>query len=242
MSEKRAKPIIGTVFSRLYARGRASSAKELLEAMGSKIRAVLFDMDGVLIDAKDWHYEALNQALGLFGMEISRYDHLHTFYGLPTKVKLQMLSEGQYLPVELHDFIGELKQAYTRDIVYQKCHPMFHHEYALSKLHHAGYKIAVCSNSIRSTIDLMMDRAQLTPYIDLILSNEDVTRSKPDPEMYLTAMQRFGLRPEECIVVEDNPKGIQAGRASGASVLEVATVYDVNYENIMRQIGACEND
>ena len=57
-----------------------------------KIKAVLFDMDGVLIDAKDWHYEALNKALGLFGMEINRYDHLNTFDGLPTKVKLQMLS------------------------------------------------------------------------------------------------------------------------------------------------------
>lgn len=54
----------------------------------SKIKAILFDMDGVLIDAKDWHYEALNDALRLFGVEISRYDHLHTFDGLPTKVKL----------------------------------------------------------------------------------------------------------------------------------------------------------
>lgn len=53
------------------------------------IKAVLFDMDGVLIDAKDWHYEALNKALGLFGLGISRYDHLHTFDGLPTNVKLE---------------------------------------------------------------------------------------------------------------------------------------------------------
>ena len=66
--------------------------------MGNKIKAVLFDMDGVLIDAKDWHYEALNKALGLFGIEISRYDHLATFDGLPTKVKLQMLSKKYYLP------------------------------------------------------------------------------------------------------------------------------------------------
>ena len=58
--------------------------------MGTKIKAILFDMDGVLIDAKDWHYEALNKALGLFGMEISRYDHLHSFDGLPTKEKLSL--------------------------------------------------------------------------------------------------------------------------------------------------------
>lgn len=210
--------------------------------MQKKIKAVLFDMDGVLIDAKDWHYEALNRALKLFGMEISRYDHLTTFDGLPTKVKLQMLSKRYYLPEELHPFINEVKQSYTAELVYQRCHPMFHHEYALSKLKQEGYKIAVCSNSIRKTIELMMDRSGLAPYLDLIVSNEDVTKAKPDPEMYQTAIKKFGLKPEECVVVEDNPNGIQAGKASGAFVLEVATVYDVNYENIRRKIEECEND
>lgn len=208
--------------------------------MSNRIRAVLFDMDGVLIDAKDWHYEALNKALGLFGMEINRYDHLTTFDGLPTKVKLKMLSERYYLPESLHPFINELKQAYTEDLIYQKCHPLFHHEYALSKLHKSGYKIAVCSNSIRATIELMMNKANLMQYVDLIVSNEDVSKAKPDPEMYQKAIERFGLRPEECVVVEDNPNGIQAGKASGAYVLEVATVYDTNYENIMSKIGECE--
>lgn len=210
--------------------------------MSIKIKAILFDMDGVLIDAKDWHYEALNKALRLFGMEISRYDHLSTFDGLPTKIKLKMLSKRYYLPEQLHPFINDLKQSYTTELVYQRCHPMFHHEYALSKLKQEGYKIAVCSNSIRKTIELMMDRAKLTPYLDLIISNEDVTKAKPDPEMYLTTIKKFGLKPEECIIVEDNLNGIQAGKASGASVLEVGTVYDVNYENIMRKIGECEND
>lgn len=205
-----------------------------------KIKAVLFDMDGVLIDAKDWHYEALNKALGLFGINISRYDHLNTFDGLPTKVKLQMLSKQYYLPEELHGFINQVKQSYTADMVHEKCHPMFHHEYALSRLHNQGYKIAVCSNSIRSTIELMMERSGLMPYIDLIVSNEDVKKAKPDPEMYTITMAKFELNPDECVVVEDNPNGIQAGKASGAAVLEVATVYDVNYENIMGKISECE--
>ena len=78
-----------------------------------KIKAILFDMDGVLIDAKDWHYEALNKALGLFGLGISRYDHLHSFDGLPTRVKLKMLSEQYYLPEKLHPFINQVKQLYT---------------------------------------------------------------------------------------------------------------------------------
>ncbi len=210
--------------------------------MGNKIKGVLFDMDGVLIDAKDWHYEALNKALGLFGIEISRYDHLNTFDGLPTKVKLEMLSKRYYLPQELHSFINEMKQSYTAELIHLKCHPVFNHEYALSKLHHNGYKIAVCSNSIRKTIELMMEKADLLQYLDLIVSNEDVTKAKPDPEMYQKAIKRFGFAPKECIVVEDNPNGIQAGLASGAFVLEVATIYDVNYENIIRKVQEVEGD
>ena len=208
--------------------------------MSKTIKAILFDMDGVLIGAKDWHYEALNKALGLFGVEISRYDHLNTFDGLPTKVKLEMLSKRFYLPKELHAFVNELKQQYTIDIIHEKCHPMFHHEYALSKLHKDGFKIAVCSNSVRKTIELMMEKAKLAKYIDLILSNEEVKKSKPDPEIYNLAISTFGFKPEECLVVEDNPHGIQAGRASGANVLEVATVYDVNEDNIYRMIEECE--
>lgn len=205
------------------------------------IKAVLFDMDGVLIDAGDWHYEALNEALGLFGIEISRYDHLHTFDGLPTKVKLKMLGEQYYLPEKLYSFINQVKQQYTMEQIHVKCRPMFQHEYALSKFHNMGFKIAVCSNSMRSTIEEMMEYAHLAGYIDLIVSNQDVKKAKPDPEMYQCAIRRFHLKPYECVVIEDNPNGVKAGIASGANVLQVETVYDVNYENIMNKIKECES-
>ncbi len=207
-----------------------------------KVKAVLFDMDGVLIDAKDWHYEALNEALGLFGLFISRYDHLHTFDGLPTKVKLKMLSEQYYLPEKLHPFINQVKQRKTMQKVHELCHPVFHHEYALSRLKNEGYRIAVCSNSIRKTIETMMECAALTRYIDLIVSNEDVTKAKPDPDMYNAAIEKFQLAPAECLVIEDNPKGVRAGLASGAHVLKVETTLEVNYTNIKRKIAEVERD
>ena len=206
------------------------------------IKAVLFDMDGVLIDAKEWHYEALNQALTLFGLEISRYDHLKTFDGLPTKEKLKLISAATFFPKSLHTLVNKLKQKHTMEMVHTRCYPMFHHQYALSSLKKAGYKVAVCSNSIRATIETMMSHAELSSYLDLIVSNEDVTYSKPDPEIYNFAINKFNLRPEECLVVEDNPKGIQAGRASGAHVMEVSSVYDVNIRNIMAKIDGCNKE
>lgn len=206
----------------------------------AKIRAVIFDMDGVLIDAKDWHYEALNQALRLFGYEISRYDHLVTFDGLPTKEKLEMLSAERGLPRGLHTFINHMKQIYTMEHIYIKCKPVFHHQYALSKLKSEGYGLALASNSIRATIDMMMEKADLQKYLDFSLSNQDIKKAKPDPEIYETAIKRFGFEPKECLIVEDNRNGVKAALASGAHLLKVSTVHDVTYQNIKNRISEIE--
>jgi HAD superfamily hydrolase (TIGR01509 family) len=206
------------------------------------IKAVIFDMDGVLIDAKDWHYEALNRALRLFGYEISRYDHLTTYDGLPTSKKLEMLSVQNGLPKKLHRFINEMKQQYTTELVRSLCRPRFKHEYALSKLKAAGYHLAVASNSIRNTVELMMDNARLKAYLDFMLSNEDVEQPKPSPDIYLKAIKKLGLTPKECLIVEDNEHGIRAATASGAHLLVVRTVDEVNYNNLIRRIDECNNE
>lgn len=208
--------------------------------MSNKIKAVIFDMDGVLIDAKDWHYDALNKALAIFGLTISRHDHLVTFDGLSTSQKLKMLSKTYVLPESLHSFINEMKQQYTMDITHQLCKPMFHHQYALSKLKENGYKLAVASNSIRNTVKVMMEKSSLIEYLDFYLSNQDVTRGKPDPEIYNLAISKLGLSPKECLIVEDNENGIKAAMASGANVLKVETIHDVNFENISNFIREIE--
>ncbi|WP_290873660.1 HAD family phosphatase [Aquabacterium sp.] len=200
------------------------------------IKAVIFDMDGVLIDAKEWHYDALNRALELFGYRISRHDHLTTYDGLPTKKKLEMLSVDSGLPVELHEFINEMKQIYTTEIIHTQCRPTFRHEYALSQLKSRGLKIAVASNSIRDTVELMMEKAHLTDYFDVMLSNQDVKKGKPDPEIYTKAIHSLGLTPQECLVVEDNENGIRAAKAAGAHVLVVRDVTETNLENISKMI------
>jgi beta-phosphoglucomutase len=205
------------------------------------IKAIIFDMDGVLIDAKDWHYEALNRALGLFGMEISRFDHLVTYDGLPTRKKLEMLTRERGLSIALHEFIHEMKQRYTLEIIHARCKPVFQHEYALARLKNEGYRLGLASNSVKETITLMMQKANLATYLDVCLSNEDVIHSKPNPEIYQKAMSLLAFNPCECVIVEDNENGIRAARASGAHVLCVQRVEDVDYSTICDFINRMEN-
>lgn len=208
----------------------------------SKIKAIIFDMDGVLIDAKEWHYESLNRALRHFGFEITRYDHLTAYDGLPTKKKLEMLSREKNFPIELHNFVNELKQIYTMQLVYSECRPRFGTEYALSRLSREGFSLGVASNSIRRTVEAMMENAALTQYLDVILSNQDVKMPKPAPDIYLKAVCELNVAPEEVLVIEDNDNGIMAAKSSGCWVLEVSDVSEVRYSRIREKINQIEEE
>ena len=107
-----------------------------------KIKAVLFDLDGVLVDATEWHYNALNRALGLFGFTISRHEHLTTYNGLPTRKKLELLSVDKNFPHRLHSLTSKIKQKYTREEILVNCTPVFEKEFMINKLKREGYKLA----------------------------------------------------------------------------------------------------
>ena len=85
-----------------------------------------------------------------------------------------------------------------------------------------------------------MQLSDLDQFLDLMTSNEDVSKPKPDPEMYTKTIQHFQLDPTECLILEDNENGIRAARASGAHVLEIGTIYDVTYERIRATINEIE--
>jgi HAD superfamily hydrolase (TIGR01509 family) len=206
----------------------------------TRISCVLFDLDGVLVDATEWHYVALNRALALFGFDITRYEHLSDYNGLPTRKKLQMLSVEKGLPQALHDTLSRLKQVYTRDEILTRCRPVFEKEYMLSRLRKEGYRMAVCSNSIRESLRMMVEQSGLETYFEFLVSNEDVARPKPNPEIYATAMTRMGVRPAETIIVEDSLHGLEAARRSGAHVCQVAGFADVDYFKVRSAIDRIE--
>ena len=205
------------------------------------IKAVIFDMDGVLIDAKEWHFEAMNQALARFGFTITCEEHLAQYDGLPTKHKLELLSQTKGFPRELHAPVSTLKQELTMAIVERECCPTFQHVRTLFRLRRAGYLLGVASNSVRNSVNRMMDLAALSPYLQFQLSNQDVSRAKPHPEIYIRAAQLAGVLPHECVVVEDNRHGIEAATVAGANVLAVQGPHEVTHERIEIFIATIDN-
>lgn len=208
----------------------------------AKIKAVLFDMDGVLVDARDLHYEALNAALASFGMEISRDAHLAKFDGLSTRQKLLSLSETHGLPVGLHDLIHDLKQKFTQTKIHAYCRPNFPHRYMLSRLRRENFRLALCSNSIRRSVEEMLYATNISEFFEFFLSNEDVSSPKPSPEIYSLAVRKMGLRPDECLAVEDNVNGIASARSAGVHVLAVADPADIHYRRIAEKLKEIERE
>jgi HAD superfamily hydrolase (TIGR01509 family) len=197
-------------------------------SLAKHYKAILFDLDGVLVDMPKGHYEALNRALALFGARIGEDEHQTIFNGLPTRKKLEMLEEQGRLPKGLREFINAVKQKYTKEVIPKYCPPDYSKIVLLKNLKQKGYKLACCSNSVKETLHLMLHSANLFDSFDLVLGNDEIKKHKPDPEIYLTAMKRLGVKPEECLIVEDAPHGIAAAKASGADVVEVRNIHDVD--------------
>lgn len=201
-----------------------------------KHRAILFDLDGVLVNMPDGHYEALNRALALFGAKIERDEHMQSFNGLPTRKKIEELEKRGRLPTGLREFLNDVKQKHTKEIIPKYCPPDYSKIILLQHLKDRGYKLACCSNSVKETLHLMLKSAHLFGFFDHIIGNDEVKNPKPHPEIYLTAFKKLGVEPHECIIIEDAPPGIESARASGATVLEVRGPEDVNlalFESIL---------
>ena len=204
------------------------------------IDTVLFDMDGVLIDATEWHYDALNEALEIFGFEIGREEHLARFNGMTTKKKLEILSVEKSLPRDLHEIISDVKQDRTLRIAARKCFPTAAHLILLSTLKNKGLKVGVVTNSIRMTTEFMLQYSGVSQFLDVLVTNEDVDHPKPAPDGYLLAMEKLDSNAENTVVVEDGMHGIQAEKAAGARVVEVKDPTQVSLEILERIIGQAQ--
>jgi len=198
------------------------------------IKFIIFDLDGVLVEAKNIHFEALNEALGP-KYEISWNEHLSKYDGLKTNQKLEMLTQDKGLPIELYKQVWDEKQRLTLQKL-KNLQPNTQLMVCMDLLVQQGYKLAVCSNSIRKTVLTVLSKLNIIENFDLILSNEDVKNSKPHPEIYWKAISQMGFLPEETLIVEDSPYGLLAASRSKAFVMRVGSPKDISYSNIYKYL------
>jgi HAD superfamily hydrolase (TIGR01509 family) len=201
------------------------------------IKLIVFDLDGVLIEAKQFHYEALNDALNLHvpNCNISWNEHLSKYDGLKTKQKLEMLSQEKGLDRDLHNIVWDEKQRITNEKL-KSITPNPNLVNLLKKLSEDGFKIACCSNSIRKTVLTVLSKLDIIEYFDQILSNEDVKNSKPHPEIYWKVISEMGVIAEETLIVEDSPYGLLAASRTHAPILRVKSPKEVNIENLYKKL------
>lgn len=198
-------------------------------------KLVIFDLDGVIIDSRDLHYHALNDALAEIdqSLVISRDEHLSTYDGLSTTKKLSMLIERKGLDPSLTDRVWKNKQAATfKHLRYVPYNPDI--KKIIEKLKSDGWKVAVASNSIRETVKIALDVADIA--VDYFVSNEDVMRPKPYPEMYWQCMTKLGALPKNTIIVEDSHIGRQGALDSGAHLYPVKDAYSLSFDDFIKFI------
>lgn len=204
---------------------------------GQMNNAFVFDLDGVLIDSKEIHFNALNLALSEINQiyVISKEEQAFTFEGLSTKAKLDILSYSKGLPKELHNVIWEKKQIYSSKMfqVFEKDEDLIN----LFKLIKSfNIKIGVASNAIRETVVGSLKSLGIYELVDYALSNEDVSNPKPNPEIYKSMISLLGSSPEKTIIFEDSEIGQAAAKASLAKLFPVTERKDISLTYISKAI------
>jgi len=199
------------------------------------IKLVVFDLDGVLIDSKQTHYEALNRALGS-EYTITIEEHLSTYDGLPTRSKLNMLSERKGLPTDRHAEIARAKQKHTVEILKETVQPRQDFVDMCREIKDRGYTLACASNAVRDTVKMSLLQLGIIEYFDFWYSNEDVHRPKPHFEMYFECMLKADAKPNETLIIEDSHIGRQAVLDAGAHLLAVADTHDVSLAIVLDAI------
>lgn len=189
------------------------------------IKLVLFDLDGVLVDTKDIHYEALNKALG--NRAITQEEHLRVYDGMTTKDKLSRMGYSESESKK----IFEEKQLNT----YDRLDTIQQNDDIIDlflRLKENRYDIGICSNAIKRTVEKCLSRIGVIHLCSFFITADDVGHAKPHPEIYWKAMSQCGVLPEETVIIEDSPTGLLAAHRSGANVIRVSSPEEVNVDLI----------
>jgi beta-phosphoglucomutase family hydrolase len=187
----------------------------------SSRRAVLWDMDGTLIDSEEFHWIAWRETLASEGIIITRDQFLATFGQRNDSIIPQFL--GKAATAEAVERIGNTKEERYRELIRRNgISPLPGVAHWIHHLHQEGWLQAVASAAPRANVDAVLDKLSAAQVFQGIVSAEDVHRGKPDPEVFLNAASRLGVPPNRCIVVEDAAAGIEGARRAGMKSIGVS--------------------
>lgn len=185
--------------------------------------AVIFDLDGVLVDSAEPHRQSW-RALGReLGIEVRDEDFLRLF-GRTSRDIVPQLFGADLSPEEIRG-LGQRKEALYRGLIRGRVPAMPGAAEAVRRCCDAGCRLAIGSSTPRANIDLALDGLGVAALFDAIVSGDEVSRGKPDPEVFLTAAARLGIEPHRCLVVEDAPAGIQAALAGGMQAVALCSTH-----------------
>jgi len=198
------------------------------------IDTIIFDLDGVLINSKNIHFESFNRALeeNKIRYKISYEVHLKSFDGLPTIKKLEILNKKKHVPKKLNKKISLKKNQITRKLLEKNIHfdaRIFSLFQKLSK----KYKIAIATNAIEETLKIAIKKLQISKFISFSISSENLKNSKPHPEIYMRCMLHLSTTPKNTLILEDSHTGRTAAKESGAKLMPIKSLDEVNYKNII---------
>jgi beta-phosphoglucomutase len=186
--------------------------------------AVLFDMDGMIVDSNPFHKIAFEQFLARYQISLTDEELKAHVYGKTNKEGMPYIFKKQLSPTEL-DERAEEKEAMFLDIYKQDIRPVEGLVPFLRILKAHGIPTAVGTSAPPANLHFILDSLQLKPYFDALLDSTYVTRGKPDPEIYLESARKLGVEPKRCLVIEDSLAGVQAGLNAGMKVIGITTTH-----------------
>ena len=198
------------------------TAPRLGSAQRAALRAVIFDLDGVLVSTDELHYQAWKRLADEEGIPFDREIN-QRLRGVSRMASLEIMLERapRHYTAAQKQALAERKNATYRALL-ERLTPADILPGALALLHalrQQGVRLAVASSS--KNCRFILQRIGLEDFFDAVVDGNDITRSKPDPEVFLLAAQRLGVRPEHCLVVEDAVAGVEAAHAGGMRAMGV---------------------
>lgn len=183
-------------------------------------KAVLWDLDGTLVDSEEFHWQSWRDTMQAEGIELSYERFLASFGQRNDRILGGWL--GPDADPDRVQRIGDAKEAeYRRLAEAHGLQPLPGARAWLAALRQAGWRQAVASSAPRANVEIMLRVLDLTGYLDAIVAAEDVTAGKPDPQVFLKAAEELGVAPARCVVVEDAAAGVEAARRGGMKSIGV---------------------